>query len=429
MIFYQVLQFTFVTIVGSCCLAQAKTLTNQTNITSSLYSHLLDDFDTRVHPVADQSAPVGVQFSFTLCMLVGFDDLSGRLDFLGEFMMNWTDDRLEWNPASYGGKTEIIVPKSAIWVPEVTMPTSLNRYNIPGSSASKVRVKYSGSAVLVSDDLMSVTCSLDVKEYPNDKQACNVMIYPGGYTSQEVRLFRSEHKSKVSIENSEWMVKSTSKLEDNDAFVIYFELERRQGYIQITLQAPILTLAILNPWVFLLPPESGERVSLSITAFLSFTVYMGILTDHIPRASKPIPDALYEVFINIIYSAAILFCTILSLKLHMRSEERPVPQCIQTLLTCSWRKRRLVASEPEFRDRQKSTDAIFAGTEKPSLRVEKQNIHEQQENKLKALKQTENTSAPSKVTWATIGYLFDICMLILFYSFYLSVTLYYNQFT
>lgn len=33
--------------------------------------------------------------------------------------MYWFDDRLTWNPAEYGNETEIILPSSLLWLPDI----------------------------------------------------------------------------------------------------------------------------------------------------------------------------------------------------------------------------------------------------------------------------------------------------------------------
>ena len=50
--------------------------------------------------------------------------------------------------------------------------------------------------------------------------------------------------------------------------------------------------------VFFLPPESGEKVSLSVTVLLAMTVYQLLIAETIPATSEVIPligkNTLYE---------------------------------------------------------------------------------------------------------------------------------------
>ena len=52
---------------------------------------------------------------------------------------------------------------------------------------------------------------------------------------------------------------------------------------------PTMLLLAIGLLVFLLPPESGERVSLGITVLLSMTVYQLLLSDIVPHTSDVVP--------------------------------------------------------------------------------------------------------------------------------------------
>ena len=48
-------------------------------------------------------------------------------------------------------------------------------------------------------------------------------------------------------------------------------------------------LSMLTLLVFCMPPDAGEKVSLSITVLLSFTVFMLMVSDNMPQTSNNIP--------------------------------------------------------------------------------------------------------------------------------------------
>ena len=45
-------------------------------------------------------------------------------------------------------------------------------------------------------------------------------------------------------------------------------------------------LSLLNVLVFILPADCGERMALAVTVLLSFTVYLGIISDSMPKTSE-----------------------------------------------------------------------------------------------------------------------------------------------
>lgn len=64
-------------------------------------------------------------------------------------------------------------------------------------------------------------------------------------------------------------------------YSIYFKirLKRRPMFICLTVVFPLILLGVLSIFVFVLPPESGEKVGFSVTVFLSFAVFLTILKD------------------------------------------------------------------------------------------------------------------------------------------------------
>ena len=67
------------------------------------------------------------------------------------------------------------------------------------------------------------------------------------------------------------------------------ELERKSQYTIINILIPIILLSIMDLLVFWLPPESGEKVSLGITVLLSFSVFLLVVDERMPRTSDAVP--------------------------------------------------------------------------------------------------------------------------------------------
>ena len=66
-------------------------------------------------------------------------------------------------------------------------------------------------------------------------------------------------------------------------------LKRKAQYTIINVVIPIILLSVMALLVFLLPPESGEKVSLGITVLLSFSVFLLVVDGRIPRTSDHVP--------------------------------------------------------------------------------------------------------------------------------------------
>jgi nicotinic acetylcholine receptor len=61
-------------------------------------------------------------------------------------------------------------------------------------------------------------------------------------------------------------------------------IRRVPTYYLFTIIIPCLWLTILNLLVFLLPADSGDKISLGVTVFLSFSVFMLVISEKVPVA-------------------------------------------------------------------------------------------------------------------------------------------------
>ena len=71
--------------------------------------------------------------------------------------------------------------------------------------------------------------------------------------------------------------------------VITLNMVRNPMFYYIYLVIPSVLMAFVSVLVFLLPPESGERVGLSITVLLSYTVVLLMASEVTPRGGANIP--------------------------------------------------------------------------------------------------------------------------------------------
>jgi len=100
--------------------------------------------------------------------------------------------------------------------------------------------------------------------------------------------------------NGEWEVVGTTSVGiaqqyDSDPGVLFptvrfsLYLRRKPRFYVINIVAPCILLSVLALFVFYLPPDSGEKVSLGITVLLSFSVFLLRISENIPKTSDCIP--------------------------------------------------------------------------------------------------------------------------------------------
>ena len=72
-------------------------------------------------------------------------------------------------------------------------------------------------------------------------------------------------------------------------FRFSLELKRKSMFYVLNIILPCVMLSVLQLMVFRVPSAAGEKVSLSITLLLSFTVFLLMVSDNMPQTSTSVP--------------------------------------------------------------------------------------------------------------------------------------------
>ena len=142
-------------------------------------------------------------------------------------------------------------------------------------------------------------CNVNIRKFPFDVQKCSIYIsatlwrrYVSLFTFNMVSM---DITSDLFTENTEWKnVKYNQSVKTYylnetevsgyfDVIVVEITMERNPRFYVLYLLIPSVLMAFVSVLVFLLPPESGERASLSITVLLSYTVFLMTVSDMTPR--------------------------------------------------------------------------------------------------------------------------------------------------
>ncbi|XP_033731804.1 neuronal acetylcholine receptor subunit alpha-4-like [Pecten maximus] len=156
--------------------------------------------------------------------------------------------------------------------------------------------------------LLKVKCDPDVSNFPFDEQSCTVVLTPWGYDKSKVILHSSSSGMDKSYfeKNGEWTVTDTSVSSDTVSAqsVLKFDItiKRKSTFHGLNTIAPMVILLVLNPLVFILPPQSEERINFSVTLLLSYVVLLTVLTGVLPTNSKPMAAINYTMITTLCLS-------------------------------------------------------------------------------------------------------------------------------
>ena len=310
-----------------------------TNITfaEQLHNHLLTGYNKDVRPILNQSDAVTVSIYAYLRSIQDLNEITGELSFTGAFALLWHDVNMMWDPALYGDLYTARISYSSVWVPELIITTTTDDSDTMAKKWNRVKYDDAGVANIVVGGRVLASCSVNVQKYPFDEQTCRVRFTAWGYETTEVKLFAGNMGFDLGqySENSIWKLKKTETLTYMLDQWSYYEtaihLSRKASFTIVNLVAPLLLMSFLNVLVFLLVPDSGERVSYSVTVLLAIAVFLTIISDSLPASSDPIPVITYKLMSDMVISVCITLVTILNLRLYHKDESIPVTKRWQAL--------------------------------------------------------------------------------------------------
>ncbi|OWF51075.1 Neuronal acetylcholine receptor subunit alpha-6 [Mizuhopecten yessoensis] len=256
-------------------------------------------------------------------------------------MQYWTDSRLAWTPATYGDIEYIYLDSTRIWKPELVIDNTVGEIETLGSSDLLFRVKYNGEVKWDPPGVYETQCEIDITWYPFDKQTCSIELTSWGFISSHVTL--EHHVTYVNTEdyelNGEWNlikneISSSLLVEEGETFsqlLFTMEIQRRSGYYILNVIFPITLVAVLTTVTFLLPADSGEKISYILTILLALAVLLTLIADAMPTTS--LHTSVMGVFLSMTlgYAMIAIIITVLTLRLQVKPEGTEVPRWLQRI--------------------------------------------------------------------------------------------------
>ena len=172
-------------------------------------------------------------------------------------------------------------------------------------------VHYDGNVSWVTPITYHTSCALDITYYPWDKQVCKLEFSSWGYDITHMDILNGSDTGELSffIGSSEWIIEQFAversifaRPQPYPLLQYSLFIKRKPHYIVFNLILPSVFITFCAYFVFLLPPESGEKVTMSVTLLLSITVFLLLIADYLPAQSDNIP--VLSKFIYLIFSCS-----------------------------------------------------------------------------------------------------------------------------
>uniref|UniRef100_A0A3Q1FS77 Neuronal acetylcholine receptor subunit alpha-7 n=1 Tax=Acanthochromis polyacanthus TaxID=80966 RepID=A0A3Q1FS77_9TELE len=263
-----------------------------------LLRELLRDYNPMERPVANDSQTLTVQFSFTLMQVMDVDEKNQILTTNAWLQMQWYDHYLQWNQSEYPGVKNLRFTPDQVWTPDILLYNSAHD-KFDATFKTNVLVNSSGFCEYLPPGIFVSTCSVDVRWFPFDIQRCELKF--GSWTFDGWLLDIQMKEADVSgyMPNGEWDLLEVpggrhevfydccAEPYPDVTFVV--TLRRRTLFYALNLLIPCVLLSSMTLLVFLLPANSGEKISLGITVLLSLTVFMLMVAEIMPATSDSVP--------------------------------------------------------------------------------------------------------------------------------------------
>jgi hypothetical protein len=244
-------------------------------------------------------------------------------------VLEWTDHRLQWNPDLYGNITSVFLKADKIW-----SPTSICVYNDIGdekcikANQDMLTVHSSGLVSYMKYKYIVSQCVIDVTSYPFDSHMCTIII--GNLNRDTEYLHFNANNSNFLddylLPNEVWNIQSTTfflkeyyePLISNikQQFDFQIQLKRKSFYVVISTLLPVVILSVLNLLCFWVPIESGEKMGFCMAIFLTFAVFLTMITDSMPKTSDKVPYFTVYLITQLVISGLVVSLETIVLFVH-----------------------------------------------------------------------------------------------------------------
>lgn len=241
----------------------------------------------------DDGDAVNVTLNLMPVDIISLDPAEQVLELSGYISLLWYDTDLTWNSSQYGGVMLIEMPSSQLWTPTLSVLNGVERNDLIIDGRVPLFLYSYGMVVFAFSVNLKTSCKLDLMFFPFDEQSCEIIIYTLSQT--RVSVYPGMQNLSRLLEGfsvgGEWSLTDTMaeaipgfeyRTENIDT-KITLKLRRKRVFYLMSVVGPMALFTMMNCLVFVIPPESGEKVSFLISIFLSNAVFSSFINGVMPR--------------------------------------------------------------------------------------------------------------------------------------------------
>ena len=178
------------------------------------------DYDKIARPVKRSSTTIRANFSMVPLSLRSMNEKDQLISMDTWIMVRWTDEYLQWDPKEYDNITELRIPPSEIWKPEIALYTASPDTSLFPVVETQALVYHNGVILWVPPFTINSRCPIPFRHSVSASRTfveCNIRFGSWTYSGKELDLQLSTDKvdlTNFQDYNSEWkLVKVVSNRE------------------------------------------------------------------------------------------------------------------------------------------------------------------------------------------------------------------------
>ena len=190
------------------------------------------------------------------------------------------------------------------WIPCLLFISSVDEEHILEQEESRILVFSDGRISWSRPTNMEFACKMSLTAFPFDRQNCTLRYGSWSYDDSRVVLRTPKDGKNAAFDvtsefhkNGEWKIGSIDVIHKLVEYTsgswteVFFSLviERKPSFFVNMLLIPYFVISCLSSLVFIVQPESGEKISLAITTLLALVVFNEYVENIVPPSADNFP--------------------------------------------------------------------------------------------------------------------------------------------
>ncbi|XP_021345857.1 neuronal acetylcholine receptor subunit alpha-10-like isoform X2 [Mizuhopecten yessoensis] len=340
-------------------------------ITTTLYEDLFQHYNKRLLPVCSRDGNVTLSLNTALRQIIDLNEREQVISINVWLRMSWTDCRMRWNVSDYEDIDHFSVPYEDVWIPDITLYDSASdEVMMPGREDYIASIYNDGTVHYNFPTVLKSICRVDVTYFPFDTQICSLKFGSWSHHGKEIDVVNSMKQGDLSyyVQHNEWELIGMP-VEKNVLFyacckepypdiTFYINMRRKSQFYVMTVLFPCILTSVVAMLSFILPAESGEKVSLGITVLLSLAVFLLLVSESMPASSDSFPYIGMYFAVSMVLVSLSCTMTVIVLMFHSRGcSGRKIPSWAKRIFIVKLGKLVCSQSGKYLLDRDKSREA------------------------------------------------------------------------